>query len=347
MPSAADRAGRSQRDHRRSELTGGDRIVRAVLLAAGALPALALLYLVVYLLKEAYPAIVFNGSHFLTSSTFDIGSQYGTTFEVRHGYRALQHASFGIDLILFGTVASSLIALVFAVPISIGGAVLLVERVPARVENVIGVFLELLAGIPSVVFGLWGYFTFGPFLAHYVFPAVSALHIPWLHGKVPVPFEGLATASLVLAAMIIPIIAATVRELVRSVPQVSREGATALGLTASESVRAVTFPFISGGIVAASILGLARALGETIAVLIISGFNLSSFPRTVYDPFATMSGTVADVLDSALTDGTGMALHALAEVSLVLLVITLLANFGGRLIAQRFGGVSLPVGRGV
>ena len=320
--------------------------MRAVLLVAAIIPTAALAFLAYQMVKTAWPAVVFNGFKFFTTKTFTMGNLYVPITEVRHGYHAAHGASYGILPLVFGTVVSSLIAVVLAVPVSVGGAILLAERVPARLQGPLGIFLELLAGIPSVVFGLWGIYTFGPLLSRTVYKWIAALHIPWMRGPIP-PGEGLLTGSLVLAVMIIPIIASTTRELVRSVPAVSKEGATAIGLTSSETVRIVTIPFIRTGVFAAAVLGLARALGETIAVLIISGNFLNAYPHSIFDPFSTMASTIAAFLDAALTDSTGMAVHSLAEVGLVLLVITLLANLAGRLLTRRFSGVGLPVGRGV
>jgi phosphate transport system permease protein len=175
---------------------------------------------------------------------------------------------------------------------------------------------------------------------------IAGAHIPWLSGPTG-SGQGLFTASLVLAVMIVPIVASITRELVRSVPTISKEGAAAMGLTSSETVWFVVIPFIRSGIIAASILALARALGETIAVLIISGNALNIYPHSIFAPFSTMASTIAAILDGALTDSTGMAVHSLAEVGVVLLVVTLFANLGGRLITQRFASVALPVGRGV
>lgn len=322
--------------------------MRGLLLVAAIIPTAALAFLTYQMVKTAYPAIVFNGTKFFTTRTFTIGNLYATGTEVHHGYKAAAGASYGVEPLVFGTVVSSAIAVVLAVPISVGGAILLAERVPVRLQGTLGIFLELLAGIPSVIFGLWGLYTFGPVLSRTVYPLIADLHIPWLSGPPGVGHgQGMLTASLVLAVMIIPIIASTTRELVRSVPSISKEGATALGFTTSETVRVVTFPFIRTGVLAAAILGLARALGETIAVLIISGNYLNAFPGNIFSSFSTMASTIAAFLDSALTDSTGMAVHALAEVGLVLLVITLLANLGGRLLTRRFSSVGLPVGRGV
>jgi phosphate transport system permease protein len=321
-------------------------VVKAVLGLAALLPAAGLAFLAYQMLKQAYPSIVFSGWHFFTGKTFTLGNLYGGSVRVKHGYRAAHGAQFGILPLIFGTLVSSLIALLFAVPISIGGAILLVERLPRRLQAPLGVFLELLAGIPSVVFGLWGVYAFGPFVARNVYRYISDLHVPWLTGHVGAG-QGLLTSSLVLAVMIIPIVASTTRELIRSVPELTKEGAVALGLTPSESVRLVTMPFVRTGVVAATLLGWGRALGETIAVLLISGDFLNAYPKSIFAPFSTMAATIAALLDGALTDSTGMALHALAEVGLVLLVITLLTNLGGRLITRRLAGPGLPVGRGV
>lgn len=325
-------------------MDAGARVVLAVL---ALVPAAALVFLAYQLIKSAYPAIIFNGTGFFTTKTFTLGSLYSTGTEIQHGFSAPKGAHFGILPLVFGTVVSSATALAIAVPISVGGALLLVELIPARLEGAMSVFLELLAGIPSVVFGLWGVFVFGPFLSHNAYRWIATLGIPWFRGPVGAG-QGLLTASLVLAVMVIPVIAATVRELLRSVPQTTKEGAIALGLTRSESVRVVTMPFVRSGIVGSSLLGLGRALGETIAVLLISGNLLNAYPHSVFDTFSTMAATIAAFLDSALTDATGMGLHSLAEVGLTLLAITLITNFAGRMIARRLAGdASLPVGRGV
>ncbi len=341
-------AGQASGPRRRAALRLLERAdpVPVLLALAAVLPTVALLVLAAVMLTEAYPAIVFNGWSFLTGRTFTMGNLYGTATQVRHGFAAPAGARYGVLPFLVGTLLSSLLALAVALPVGVGAAVLLAERLPARVQAPLGVVLELLAGIPSVIFGLWGVYTFGPLLSRTVDPWVAAAGLPWLSGPVG-SGQGLLTASLVLAVMVVPIIASITRELVRSVPALTKQGALALGLTGSESVRVVTMPFIRNGILAAGVLGLARALGETIAVLIISGNALNTYPHSIFAPFATMASTIAAILDGALTDSTGMALHSLAEVGLVLLGITLVTNLGGRLLAQRFAATGLPVGRGV
>ena len=345
-PAAAPDKPLSERARRQSEFTTGDRVVRGVLGLLAVIPAAALVFLAYEMFRQAYPAIVFNGFHFFTSTKFYAGNSFSSSgLEVRHGYKGLPGAQFGLLLMLFGTVVSSLIALVIAVPVSVGGAIFLVERLPPRLQGPLGIFLELLAGIPSVVWGLWGYLTFGPVVARDVYPYIADLHIPWLQR--PIQTQNVITASLVLAVMIIPIIASTTRELIRSIPLLSKEAAVALGLTPSESVRLVTLPFIRTGIVAASLLGWARALGETIAVLLISGSSLAGYPHSIFQSFSTIAASIANLLDAALLDGTQMELHTLAELGLALLAITLVTNFAGRLITRRFAGAGLPVGRGI
>jgi len=194
----------SARARRRLELTRTDRVVRAVLAVAAALPALALAFLAYQMIKSAYPAIVFNGWQFFTTKVFTLGNLYSGADEVHHGYHAASGAKYGVLPLLFGTVVSSLIALLFAVPISVCGALLLVEKLPLRLQSVLGIFLELLAGVPSVIFGLWGVYTFGPFLSRTVYKWIAALHIPWLRGPTGAG-QGLLTSSLVLAVMVIPI----------------------------------------------------------------------------------------------------------------------------------------------
>jgi len=323
-----------------------DLAARTGLSVAGFVPGLVLAFLLYQLIREAYPSVVFSGTHFFTGKIFSIGSGYASSVEVHNGYKASAGAHYGILPLLWGTLISSVIALALAIPVSVGGAILLVERLPARVQQPLGVFLELLAGIPSVVFGLWGVVTFGPLLARDVYKPIASLGIPWL-STYTATGQGLLTASLVLAAMVVPIIAATTRELVRSVPATTKEGAWALGLTRSETVKAVTWPSIRSGVLAASLLGWGRALGETMAVLMISGYKLDAYPHSLFDTFTTMAATVAGFLDSALQDPTGMAVHALAEVGIVLLVVVLVTNFLGRLITRRSTTVALPVGRGV
>jgi len=334
----------------RARLTGRSAVehgLRALCLAAALAPLLMLLVVTATLLVSALPAIRFSGLDFFTGRVFSFGNLYGGTPTVHHGVAAPHNASYGAAPLIVGTLLTSVIALVVAVPIAVGGALVLVERIPRRLQGGLSIFLELLAGIPSVVFGLWALLVLGPLLAQHVYPTLARLGVlvPFLRGPVG-NGQGLLTASLMLAVMIVPIVAATTRDLLRTVPVLHKEAALALGMTRFEAVRVVTLPFVRNGIAAAAILGWARALGETMAVLMVSGNALNIFPYNLYAPTTTIAATIAAMLDSALTDATGMGVSALAEAGLALLTITLLTNWIGRQIARRTAGVPLPVGRG-
>jgi phosphate transport system permease protein len=241
---------------------------------------------------------------------------------------------------------TSAIALVVGVPISIGAALAIVERLPRRLAHGVGLFLELLAGIPSVVIGLWGAVTFGPFIAKYIAPALTHVPIPFFHGDVG-SGEGLLTSGLVLAIMVIPIVASTTRDLIRQVPILPREGAIALGMSDAQCARKVTLPWVGSGIVGATVLGLGRALGETMAVAMVCGVNIGAVPSNLYATMTTIAATIVTYLDTAFQDGTHFAVKAIAELALVLMVITLAVNIAARLLVRRVSGTALPVGRGV
>jgi phosphate transport system permease protein len=159
--------------------------------------------------------------------------------------------------------------------------------------------------------------------------------------------QGLFTAGVVLAIMILPIVAATTRDLLRQVPRASVEGAVALGMTDAEALGTVTLPWVRSGIIGASMLGLGRALGETIAMAMVSGSLLGANVHSVYGSFNTIAAAIVSQLDGALTDVSGLATDTLAELAFVLLVITLIANVGARLLVRRVATTALPVGRGI
>jgi phosphate transport system permease protein len=329
---------------------GGSVLIRWSGRVGAAIPLLALIFVLATLLIEALPAIRVNGLHFFTATTWDPGNTYGQT-QVTNGVAHPVGAYYGALPLIVGTLLTSVIALVVAVPVSIGAALVIVERLPGRIATAVGMTLELLAGIPSVIVGLWGATTFGPFIAHHVAPVI-ARNTP----DVPVlnyfrgdtgNGEGMLVSGLVLAVMVIPIIASTSRDLIRQVPLLPREGATALGLSDWECARWVTLPWVAGGIIGAVVLGLGRALGETMAVAMVSGAVLGALPTNIYSTMTTIAATVVSQLDSALTDSTNFAVETLAEVSLVLMVITLLTNVAARVLVRRTTATALPVGRGI
>ena len=329
------------------ELTRGDRVFQVLSGIAASLPMGALAFILVVIVIYAFPAIVYNGTTFFTSTTFSFGNLYSGATVVHNGVAAPLGATYGALAFIVGTLTTSVIAIALAVPISVGGVLILSEFVPRRLQNVVSTFIELLAGIPSVVFGLWGLTVLGPFLSVHVYPALTGIGvvIPWFKGPVG-SGQGLLTAAIVLAIMIVPIVASTTRELVRRVPVLAHEGALALGMTRYETVRVVTIPYVRSGIIAASLLGWGRALGETMAVLLIIG-NSYVLPHNIYATTGTLAADIAGTLDGAFTDGTGMAVRGLAELGVFLLLISLLTNLSGRLLVRRISGDALPVGRGV
>jgi phosphate transport system permease protein len=318
--------------------------------AAAVTPLLALAFVLATLIIEALPAIRVNGLHFFTSTAWNTGNLYGETV-VTHGVEHPVGNDYGALPLIVGTLATSAIALIVAVPVSIGAALIIAERLPKRVASTVGMILELLAGIPSVIVGLWGAMTFGPFIAHHIAPVIArnAPDVPvlsYFRGDTG-NGEGMLVSGLVLAVMTIPIIASTTRDLIQQVPILPREGAKALGMSDWECARRVTLPWVFSGIVGAVVLGLGRALGETMAVAMVSGAELGAMPTNIYSTMTTIAATVVSQLDSALTDSTNFAVKTLAEVSLVLMVITLLTNVAARALVRRASGTALPVGRGI
>ena len=306
-------------------------------------PTLTLAFILVVLFLKAWPAIQINGWGFFTKSVWNTGAQYGKSVS-SHGITYVEGQDYGALPQIIGTLETSLIALIIAVPVSIGAALVIVERLPRRVASVIGGFLEMLAGIPSVVIGLWGVLTFGPFIAKYIAPALTHIPIPFFQGDVG-HGEGLLVSGLVLAVMVIPITASTARDLIRGVPILPREGAVALGMSDAETARKVTLPWVGAGLIGAVVLGLARALGETIAVAMGCGVALGQVATNLYAAMITIAANIVQNLDTVITDQLGVRTYA--ELALVLLVITLATNVVARLLVRRVSGTALPVGRGL
>ncbi len=316
--------------------------------AAAFVPIAALLFVVVVLAVKAWPAIRVNAFGFLTSSAWLPGNTYGGVQHV-HGVTIPAGARYGAWPLIAGTLQTSAIAILIALPISIGTAFALTERLPRWIARPVGFFVEILAGIPSVIIGLWGVLVLGPYLAHDVYPIV-ANHVPnvpvlrYFSGSVGYG-EGLLTSGLVLGLMIVPIIASTTRDLFLQVPPLPKEGAEALGMTDAEVARRVTIPWVRSGIIGATVLGLGRALGETIAVAMVSGSVLGVVSPNVYGTMTTIAATIVSQLDSAATDGTGFAVATLAEAGLLLALISIVVNLLARRIVSRSSRMSAPVGR--
>ena len=314
---------------------------------ASVIPLAGLAFALTVLAVKAWPAVRVNGLPFFTGSAWRPGNTYGATVHTG-GVAHPLGSQYGAWPLIAGTLQTSAIAVVLALPISIGAAFALTERFPRWISRPLGVALEVLAGIPSVIIGLWGVLTLGPFLAHHVYPAVADRmpDVPVLrYFRGPTgQGEGLLTSGIVLALMIVPIIASTTRDLFQQVPPLPKEGAEALGMTDAEVARRVTLPWVRAGIIGATVLGLGRALGETIAVAMISGSILHLAPN-IFGTMTTIAATIVSQLDSAATDGTGFATATLAEAGLILAVISVGVNVAARVIVGRTSRLSAPVGR--
>ena len=281
-----------------------DRFRGVVGTVAAAAPAV-LVVLVLVLLQQAAPAI----------STFGFGFLTGTDWNP-------VTSSFGALPAVFGTVATSFIALAIALPIGIAVAVALAEQGQARIRGVIGTGIELLAAIPSVVYGVWALYVLAPWsLQHLETPISDRLGtIPFLGG--PAQQTSLLTASLVLAVMILPTLSAVSRDVIRAVPRGLKENAVALGATWWETTWRVVLPSARAGIFGAVILALGRALGETIAVTMVIG-NRYEIPHSIFYP----AYTLASVIANEFTEATGPIYPAaLVELGLVLILVTLTVN---------------------
>lgn len=292
----------------------GDRVARLLALIAGAVTLLLLLGLAAQLVKMSMPAIQIHGWKFLTRTTWDPAAE-----------------EFGILPFLYGTLLTSMLALLLATPFAVGTALYLTELAPRRLRAPISFVLDMLAAIPSVVYGLWGIFVLAPFVASDMGPFLQK----WL-GFLPL-FEGpsygvsILTASLILAVMIVPFITAISREVLATVPQEVKAASYALGATQWETISRVVLPYSRAGIGAGIVLALGRALGETMAVTMLIG-NSAQITASLLKPGYSMAAVIANEFTEATTP---TYLAALVEVGLVLFVVTLLLNGIARYVLRR------------
>jgi phosphate transport system permease protein len=284
------------------------------LAAAAVVLPIVLVFLVLELWTGARLAIAKFGLSFVATSVWDpVAGQ------------------FGAFPLIFGTVVSSLIALAIAVPLSLGVAVYLVEFAPRVVRQPVAFVIGLLAAIPSVVYGLWGIFVLTPILRTTVFPFLRNTlgFLPFFQG--PIYGPSMLAAGIILAIMVMPYIMSVSREVLLAVPDSQREAAMALGATRWEAVVTAVIPYARSGIVGAIILGLGRALGETMAVTMLIG-NRHEIATSLFAPGYTMAAAIANEFSEATST---MYLSALFEVGLVLFVITIGVNALARLLVWR------------
>jgi phosphate transport system permease protein len=322
----------------RSRRLGGTSPFRAALIVLAAVIPLIIVSVLLFLVVYAWPAIKFNGLGFLLTKTWDLGNLYADPVETR-GVLAPVGATYGCLVFVAGTLASSFIALLVAVPISLGISIFLAEGVLPAFKTPFAIVVEMLAVVPSVVYGLWGIIVLVPIVAHYVAPALAAVFgwIPFFRAGGGTGF-GLLASSLVLALMVIPVITITVYDAMTRIPKEAKEAAYALGTTKFEMVFFTVLPMVRPAIIGAVILGLGRALGETMAVLMVSGGALNYMPKTLMTPISTMASFIVSQLDSAEQDESGLAVQSLAEIAIVLFVITVLVNMVARLLVRSGSG---------
>jgi len=292
----------------------GDRIFKGLLtVAAVGLPVL-LGFLVLELFLGSQEAIDRFGFGFVTSSTWDPVAE-----------------EFGAWPLIFGTLLSSALALMIAVPLSLGVAIYLTEFAPLRIRQPAAFVIELLAAIPSVVYGLWGIFVLIPVLKNTAFPLLQNVlgFLPFFEG--PIYGPSMLSASLILAIMVMPYIMAVSREVLLAVPVSQREASLGLGATRWEAVITAVVPYARSGLIGAAILGLGRALGETMAVTMLIG-NRHEISASLFAPGYTMAAAIANEFSEAVTD---IHLSSLAYVALLLFLITVVINAGARLLIWR------------
>jgi phosphate transport system permease protein len=277
---------------------------RALSAAVAAVAPAILIVIVVILFQQAAPAVRHFGLGFLT------GIDWNPVTD-----------SFGALPAIFGTVATSLLALAIAVPVGVAVAVVLAEQGQTTIRGILGTGIELLAAIPSVVYGIWALYVLAPWSYQHIEIPVSDRFgfIGWLSQP---GARSLFNASLVLAVMILPTLSAISREVIRAVPRGLKENAVALGATWWETTRRVILPSARAGIFGATILALGRALGETIAVTMVIG-NRYAIPPSIFSPAYTLASVIANEFNEAT--GT-LYPAALIELGLVLILVTLVVN---------------------
>jgi len=259
--------------------------------------------------------------------------QFGLGFFFGHNWDPV-NGDFGAMPFIYGTLVSSFLALLIAVPLSVGVAVYVTEMCPQRLRAIISFLVELLAAIPSVIYGLWAIFVLAPLLREYVEPFLAKT-LGWT-GFFTGPAYGLGmlAAGIILAIMIVPIIASITREVLTAVPQNQREAVLALGATRWEMIRMGVLRNARIGIVGGVILGLGRALGETMAVTMVIG-NRPEVAKSLFAPGYTMASVIANEFSEATGD---LYLSALVEIGLALFIVTLIVNGLARLLVWSITG---------
>nr|WP_246104927.1 phosphate ABC transporter permease subunit PstC [Rhodoligotrophos appendicifer] len=295
-----------------------DAAFRGVTFSAAVLVLVLLGGVIVALVEGSLPAWRAFGFGFLTTESWNPVTE-----------------RFGALAPIYGTVVTSIIALILAVPVGLGIAIFLTELCPAFLRRPIGIAIELLAGIPSIIYGIWGLFVFAPFLQVYVQPALINLFgdIPVLNSLFAGPPYGIGilTASLILAIMILPFITAITRDVFETTPPMLKESAYGLGCTTWEVVYKVVLPFTRVGVIGGVMLGLGRALGETMAVTFVIG-NAHRISASILAPGTTISASIANEFTEAVGD---LYTSSLIALGLILFIITFIVLAAARYMLMR------------
>jgi phosphate transport system permease protein len=296
----------------------GDTVYRGATTVFAACIPLLLVLIAIEIVAAAWPALKAFGFGFLTSSNWDPANQV-----------------FGAASAIYGTVVSSFLALLIATPLALGVAIFLSEFAPPWLRQPVAFFVDLLAAIPSVVYGLWGIFVLQPLLRQHVMPFLKGIPVIGQSALFAGPIYGpsMFSAGLILAIMVLPYISAVSREVLLAVPRSQREAALALGATKWETIRDAVVPYARSGILGGMILGLGRALGETMAVTMLIG-NVHQISASLFAPGYTMASLIANEFSEATGD---IHLSALMAVGAVLFAVTLVVNALARWLVWRVG----------
>ncbi|MEZ5651786.1 MAG: phosphate ABC transporter permease subunit PstC [Burkholderiaceae bacterium] len=289
-----------------------DRLFVITLFALASLVLVVLAGILLALVREAWPAIEEYGFGFLFSSDWSPSDD-----------------EYGALIAIYGTLVSSAIALLLAVPLSFGIAVFLTETCPLWLRRPLGTAIELLAGVPSIIYGIWGLFVLAPLLQNTIQPWLGATGLPLFSG--PPLGVGLLTAGLVLSLMIIPFIAAVMRDVFETVPPVLKESAYGLGCTTWEVIRHVVLPHTRIGVIGGVMLGLGRALGETMAVTFVIG-NANRISGSLFAPGNSIASTLANEFAEADPD---LHVPSLYLLGLILFAITFVVLAAARWLTRR------------
>ncbi len=313
--------------NKRNALRLGDPVFRVLATAAALTIAVAMFGLAIILVYRSWPSISALGTDVLTTVSW-----------------SPVNGQFGVLAALAGTVLSTLIAMVIAVPLALVIALLLVELAPPRISRVIGTGIEMLAAIPSIVYGMVGIFVIVPFMQESLVPWILATPIGSVPGFKPGPkFQGgglsIFTAGVVLAFMVLPFVTAVSRDVLAMVPRVIKEAGYGMGSTTWEVTRKISMPYANSGIVGGIFIGFGRALGETMAVAYLIGSLYTDLPRSIFDPGTSIASLIAQQFSEATDE---VQISALIQLGLILFVITMgfqvLAQLWLRRVKRSTGG---------